>query len=99
MNFAAMPSLAGWLLSVALHGGLLLAAAWLIDRTVRFAPSTRESMWRCALFGGVFTASLQALMPTSPQAWHLALSTSHNCWHCLAAELTVPALLLISILR
>jgi len=76
MNFAAMPSLAGWLLSVALHGGLLLAAAWLIDRTVRFAPSTRELMWRCALFGGVFTASLQALMPTSPQAWHLALPTA-----------------------
>lgn len=73
MTFAALPSLAGWLLSVVLHGGLLLAAAWLIDRMLRLAPATRELMWRCALFGGVLTASLQTLMLTSPQAWHLTL--------------------------
>lgn len=76
MNFASMPSLAGWLLSVVLQGGLLLAAARLIDRSVRLAPATRELMWRCALLGGVLTASLQALMPASPQAWHLALPAS-----------------------
>ena len=76
MNFASMPSLAGWLLSVALHGGLLLAAAKLIDRIARLAPATREWMWRSALFGGVLTASLQALMPASPPTWHLALPVS-----------------------
>ena len=73
MNFAPV---SGWLLSIALHGGLLLAAAWLVDRTLRMAPATRELMWRCALFGGVLTASLQALMPTAPQTWHLALPAS-----------------------
>ena len=73
MNFAPV---SGWLLSIALHGGLLLVAAWLVDRTLRMAPATRELMWRCALFGGVLTASLQALMPTAPQTWHLALPAS-----------------------
>jgi len=84
MNFAP---LAGWLLSIALHGGLLLAAAWLIDRAVRLAPSTRELMWRYALFGGVFTASLQAFIPTSPQAWHLALPAAATT---SAPEPTLP---------
>ena len=76
MNFASMPSLAAWLLSVMLHGGLLLGAAKLIDHSLRLATAARELMWRCALFGGVLTASLQALMPVSSQAWHLALPAS-----------------------
>ena len=44
---------AGWLLTVALHGSVFLAAAWLIDRTWRAPPNAwRELMWRVALFGG-----------------------------------------------
>ncbi|MBN8887228.1 MAG: hypothetical protein J0I77_16010 [Rudaea sp.] len=73
MNVAPISSLAGWLLTVALHGGLLLAAAWSADRVFRLTPSARELIWRCALFGGVITASLQLLASTSPQEWRLAL--------------------------
>lgn len=73
MNVAPISSLAGWLLTVALHGGLLLAAAWSADRVFRLAPSARELIWRCALFGGAITASLQLLASTSPQEWRVML--------------------------
>ena len=73
MNSVPISSLAGWLLTIALHGGLLLAIAWLVERGLRLAPSAREVIWRCALFGGVITASVQALAPTSVQPWRLVL--------------------------
>jgi beta-lactamase regulating signal transducer with metallopeptidase domain len=66
---------AGWLLTVALHGSVFLAAAWLIDRAWRAPPNAwRELMWRIALFGGVITASLQPIGGPSPIAarWQLA---------------------------
>ena len=76
MNFEAMiAATAGWLLTVALHGSVFLAAAWLIDRTWRAPPNAwRELMWRVALFGGVITASLQPIAGPSPIAarWQLA---------------------------
>jgi hypothetical protein len=65
---------AGWLLTVALHGGLFLLAAWLIDRTWHAPPNAwRELMWRVALFGGVITASMQPIAGPSPIAarWQL----------------------------
>jgi len=50
---------AGWLLTVALHGGLFLLAAWLIDRTWHAPPNAwRELMWRVALFGGEVVAEV-----------------------------------------
>jgi beta-lactamase regulating signal transducer with metallopeptidase domain len=73
MNAAWIPSLASWLLTIVLHSGLLLAAAWMIERALRLAPPARELVWRCALFGGVLTASLQSLALTSPHEWRLTL--------------------------
>ena len=74
-------AIAGWLLTVALHGGVLLAAAWLIDRTWRAPPNAwRELMWRVALFGGVITASAQPIAGPSPIAarWQLAGVTASS---------------------
>jgi len=76
MNVEALiAATAGWLLTVALHGSVFLAAAWLIDRSWRAPPNAwRELMWRVALFGGVITASLQPIAGPSPIAarWQLA---------------------------
>jgi len=75
MNVETMiPAIAGWLLTVALHGGVFLGAAWLIDRTWRAPPNAwRELMWRVAVFGGVITASMQPIAGPSPIAarWQL----------------------------
>src|SRR5512143_732814 len=71
---ALLAAIAGWLLTVALHGALFLSAAWLIDRFWRAPPNAwRELMWRVALFGGVISASLQPLAGPSPLAarWQL----------------------------
>lgn len=54
--------LAGWISTIALQGTLLLAAAWIIDRTLSRANAQwRELSWRIALFGGVLVATLQLL--------------------------------------
>ena len=75
MNAEPMTAaIAGWLLTVALHGGVFLAAAWLIDRNWRAPPNAwRELLWRVALFGGVITASVQPIAGPSPIAarWQL----------------------------
>jgi len=75
MNVDAMiAAIAGWLLTVALHGSVFLGAAWLVDRTWRAPPNAwRELMWRVAVLGGVITASLQPIAGPSPLAarWQL----------------------------
>ncbi|MEP7043452.1 MAG: M56 family metallopeptidase [Dokdonella sp.] len=49
-----------WLLTFALHAGVLLALAWIVDRgALRARPAWRELLWRTALFGGLLTASVQ----------------------------------------
>src|SRR5687768_3127349 len=61
---AAMRSewVATWLLTFALHAGVLLLVAWLVDRgRLRAQLAWRELLWRGALFGAVLSTSLQVL--------------------------------------
>jgi len=56
-----------WLLTYALHSTLLLGAAWLVNsrgwiRSVR----VKEILWRTALLGGLFSASVQTAMEVEP---------------------------------
>jgi beta-lactamase regulating signal transducer with metallopeptidase domain len=61
-----------WLLNVAMQSVLLLIAACLIDRLFTMRNARRELLWRVALFGGVFTATLQLASAQAPLAgrWH-----------------------------
>ena len=53
---------ATWLLTFALHAGVLLLVAWLVDRgRLRAQLAWRELLWRGALFGAVLSTSLQVL--------------------------------------
>ncbi|MET0230589.1 MAG: M56 family metallopeptidase [Rhodanobacteraceae bacterium] len=55
--------LAAWLLTIALHASVLIGVAWLLDRgALRTRPAWREMLWRAAFYGGVVTASMQALL-------------------------------------
>ncbi len=74
---------ATWLLTIAVHGGVLLLVAWGIDRVVRLRCAWRELMWRTALFGCVLSATLQVAAVTWPLGARLAgadsaLSSLHN---------------------
>jgi beta-lactamase regulating signal transducer with metallopeptidase domain len=61
-----------WLLNVAMQSILLLIAALLLERVFTLRNSWRELLWRAALFGGVFTATLQLAFTQAPLAgrWH-----------------------------
>lgn len=50
-----------WLLTYLVHSSLFLGTAWLIDRALR-QPPWAELLWRCALFGGLLTASVPPVM-------------------------------------
>jgi beta-lactamase regulating signal transducer with metallopeptidase domain len=67
-----MNLVAAWLLNVAMQSVLLLIAACLIDRLFTMRNAWRELLWRAALFGGVFTATLQLASSQAPLAgrWH-----------------------------
>jgi hypothetical protein len=49
-----------WLLTYALHSTLLLTGAWGVTRRLgRRSLALQETIWRCALIGGLVTASMQ----------------------------------------
>ena len=54
---------AAWLLTFAMHSTLLLGLAWLMARYAR-SHRLKELLWKTALVGGIFMATLQA--------WHKA---------------------------
>ena len=58
---------AAWLLTYAAHSTLLLGLAWLCSRYVR-PYRLKDILWKTALVGGVFTASLQVTLGVSPLA-------------------------------
>ncbi|MDR3387873.1 MAG: M56 family metallopeptidase [Rudaea sp.] len=73
-----MDLVAAWLLTIALHGTVLLFAAWAIDRTFpALRCACRQLLWRTALFGCVLTATLQVASQQSPrQQWQIG-----GRWH------------------
>jgi len=63
-----------WLLTYLLHGTFLLGLAWLVSKPLaRWSVSAEEAVWKLALVGALFTASLQfaAWEPVSGR-WGLA---------------------------
>jgi len=77
-------SMAAWLLTLALHAGVLLALAWIVDRRLpRARLAWRELLWRTALFGGLATSALQVVLQPQTAA-RLALSAA-------PAPVAVPA--------
>ena len=66
-----------WLLTYALHSTLLLIGAWLVTSRMdaRF-DAVKESLWKFALVGGVFTATLQTVLPVEPWAGSISLYTA-----------------------
>ena len=65
---------AAWLLTYALHSTILIAGAWIAERT-RLLRSlrARDLAWRTALLGGLFTATLQLGVGHHPWAGSTAL--------------------------
>lgn len=78
MTTDSFAPVAAWLLAVAVHGGMLLALAALIDRLASRSADWRELLWRCALFGGVLSAGLQPLTGMTPLSghWRIVLPAS-----------------------
>ena len=58
--------LLSWLLTYAIHSSVLLGAAWLATRARRITPAAAEILWKAALIGGFFTASLQLWLDLRP---------------------------------
>ncbi|MFY9821178.1 MAG: M56 family metallopeptidase [Thermoanaerobaculia bacterium] len=64
-----------WLLTYLLHSTLLLGLAWLASKPLaRWSVAAEETVWKLALVGALFTASLQLAAGWEPAAgrWRLA---------------------------
>ncbi|MDI4635047.1 M56 family metallopeptidase [Pelomonas sp. V22] len=66
-----LEALAAWLLNYLLHSSLLLGGAALAERhpALQRSLNARELLWRIALFGGLLSATAQALAPPLLDAW------------------------------
>lgn len=64
-----------WMLTYLLHSTLLLGLAWLVSKPLsRWSVSAEEAVWKLALVGALFTASIQLAAGWQPLAgrWNLA---------------------------
>jgi beta-lactamase regulating signal transducer with metallopeptidase domain len=66
---------AGWLLTYLVHSTLLLLAAWLITSRTRVSDVARDVIWKCALVGGLVTASIQMGLTREPLGGQLSLAS------------------------
>lgn len=74
LQLAIGPAIA-WLLTYLLHGTFLLGLAWLVSKPLaRWSVAAEETVWKLALVGALFTASLQLAAGWVPVSgrWGLA---------------------------
>ena len=71
---------AAWLLTLAMHAGVLLVLAWAFDRSrLRVHLGWREWLWRLALFGGFLTSTAQLVLETpGPARFSLAVQSGQS---------------------
>ena len=65
---------ASWLLTYLVHSTLLLLAAWLITSWSRTSDTVRDILWKCALLGGLVTATVQMAVAREPLGGQLRLA-------------------------
>jgi len=65
---------ASWLLTYLVHSTLLLLAAWLITSWSRTSDTVRDILWKCALVGGLVTATVQMAVAREPLGGQLRLA-------------------------
>jgi beta-lactamase regulating signal transducer with metallopeptidase domain len=65
---------AGWLLTYLVHSTVILLVAWLVTSRARVSDAVREVVWKCALVGGLVTASVQTAVARAPLAGQLRLA-------------------------
>ena len=68
--------MAGWLLTYLVHSTLLLLAAWAIASLARTSDTVRDIVWKCALLGGLVTATIQMGVAREPLGGQLRLAPS-----------------------
>ena len=65
---------ASWLLTYLVHSTLLLLATWLITSWSRTSDMVRDILWKCALVGGLVTATVQMAVAREPLGGQLRLA-------------------------
>lgn len=53
--------LTGWLATYLVHSTVLIGGAWLLTRSTRLLPETRDVLWKTALMAGVVTSAAAVL--------------------------------------
>jgi hypothetical protein len=66
------PAVVGWLATYLLHSTLLIGGVWLLTRSPRPTPATRDLLWKTALLGGLAT-STASMMANAPGRLHLVM--------------------------
>ena len=67
-------SMLAWVVTYLVHSTLLVLGAWLLERRWSDRPERMSAVWKTALVGGFFTATLQTGLGVAPVAgrWDLA---------------------------
>lgn len=62
-----MESVLRWVITYAIHSTLLITTVWIITKAMdKRALPVQEQLWKAAILGALFTASLQSGVPISP---------------------------------
>lgn len=69
--------LVAWLLTYLVHSTVLLGSAWVVTRLIR-SNAYKEALWKCALVGGLVSATLQLGLGFEPLGGRMSLNHSQE---------------------
>src|SRR5829696_5055515 len=72
-----------WISTYALHSTILLLGAWILSRTSAATPQLRDLVWKCAVVGGLFTATLQTVgvLPSLSRQHDVSTVVERRVWN------------------
>jgi beta-lactamase regulating signal transducer with metallopeptidase domain len=81
-----------WLLTYLLHSTFLLGLAWLVSKPLgRWSVAAEEAVWKLALVGALFTASLQFAAGFEPAAGRWEMGAAASVQQEVAQPRVVPS--------
>ena len=72
-----------WISTYALHSTILLLGAWVLSRTSIATPQLRDVVWKAAVVGGLFTATLQTIdvLPSASRRHDVSTVVERRIWN------------------
>ncbi|HET6585432.1 MAG TPA: M56 family metallopeptidase, partial [Nannocystaceae bacterium] len=82
-----------WAVTYAVHSTILLCGAWLLERRLGDRPELMSPIWKVAVLGGAFSATLQLVAGLEPAGGRWAIAAEERAAEPLRMTAVAPAVM------